>query len=184
MKELSHIVLSKNGIVKNGKTSTLPQGTFKEIGRYLYQKLGSSYPKFFKMDAPSKLAFLATELLIEGIIDSSELAGDDVGLIFGTKSGCMQSDIQHQQSLVDNEHFFPSPSVFVYTLPNIMLGEVCIRHKIQGEATCLMMDKLDNKLMFKYASDLINRENYRYCIAGWIDALNDQFSAELTLFGK
>lgn len=184
MKTLSHIVLSKYGILKNGKTAILPQGTFKEIGRHLYDQLDSAYPKFFKMDAPSKLAFLATELLIQGIINSSELAGDDVGLIFGTKSGCMQSDIKHNQSLVDDENFFPSPAVFVYTLPNIMLGEVCIRHKIQGEATCLMMDKLDKKMMFKYASDLINREKYRYCIAGWIDVLNDQFSAELTLFGK
>lgn len=184
MKELSHITLSKNEIVKNGETTALPDGTFKEVARHIYDQLGISYPKFFKMDAPSKLAFLTSELLIKESTHSQELAGADVGLLFATKSGCMQSDIKHYESYVDDDNFFPSPAVFVYTLPNIMLGEVCIRHKIQGEATCLMMDKFDEKMVFKYSSDLINRENYRYCIAGWIDVLNDQFSAQLTLFGK
>ena len=40
-----------------------------------------------------------------------------------------QETIQHADS------YYPSPALFVYTLPNIVTGEIAIRNKYYGETS-------------------------------------------------
>ena len=53
-------------------------------------------------------------------------------MLLANAASSLHTDIRHQQ-LIDREgDQAASPAVFVYTLPNVVSGEICIRHKIQG----------------------------------------------------
>jgi 3-oxoacyl-(acyl-carrier-protein) synthase len=98
-----------------------------------YRELKISYPKFFKMDNLCKLAFLSAEVLLKDAGLSSRYTPAETGLIIQNASSSLETDEKHQESISDRGNYFPSPSVFVYTLPNIMTGEIAIRHKIKGK---------------------------------------------------
>ena len=44
----------------------------------------------------------------------------------------------------------PSPSVFVYTLPNIMIGEICIRNHFKGESFFFISENPDPVFFEQY----------------------------------
>src|SRR5699024_10832355 len=139
------------------------------------------YPKFFKMDALCKLAFLTTEVLLADQSLEKEPNGDDFALVIGNKHASLVSDLKHHESFKDRQDYFPSPAVFVYTLPNIMLGELCIRHQITGENSCFIIDHFNADFLFQYVTDLFENEPYRYCITGWIDNSGPVYAAHLFL---
>ena len=95
-----------------------------------YRYFNISYAKFFKMDNLCKLGFLASELLLQGKNISEVYRGDEVGLLLSNAGSSIDTDRNHQKSISKRDEYFPSPSVFVYTLANIVIGEICIRHKL------------------------------------------------------
>jgi 3-oxoacyl-(acyl-carrier-protein) synthase len=60
------------------------------------------------------------------------LAARPHGLILGTSSGCLESDAAFEGSRQSGGPP-PNPRIFAYTLPNIVLGELAIRHHLTGE---------------------------------------------------
>jgi len=72
----------------------------------------------------------------------------------GNASSSLESDEKHQEFIRDRKKYSPSPSVFVYTLPNIMAGEIAIRHKIKGENTVFIFERFDPGFIFHYISEL------------------------------
>jgi hypothetical protein len=132
-----------------------------------YRLLEYSYPKFFKMDILSKWAWLGVECLLangdtqlDNGIDKTK-----IGLVLMTSEGCIDVDKKYQQSISD----IPSPALFVYTLPNIMLGEICIRHGYKGEQLCLLNDTFNEQELNFWASDLLYNRGMDSCIAGWVN---------------
>jgi hypothetical protein len=111
--------------------------TFADFIKSLYKKEGVSYPKFFKMDGLSKLGFLTAELLLKRR-EMDRYRKERVGLVLSNSSSSLDTDLVYTETIRDRANYFPSPSVFVYTLPNIMNGEICIRHKFRGENTFLL----------------------------------------------
>ncbi|ELR71306.1 3-oxoacyl-[acyl-carrier protein] reductase [Fulvivirga imtechensis AK7] len=156
---------------------------FAQYCRKAYQLMEASYPKFFKMDNLCKLSFLTAELLLTENIGGA-LNGEKTAIILGNRSSSIISDQKHYESYVERENSFPSPAVFVYTLPNIMLGELCIRHQITGESSCFMMEDMDAAFLFHYVQDLLLNEGYEHCITGWVDFSPTEYGAELYLIGK
>lgn len=51
------------------------------------------------------------------------------------RSASLDSDRRHQAIIDAGDGCGASPAVFVYTLPNIMLGQVAIKHGLKGEST-------------------------------------------------
>ena len=98
----------------------------------LYKKYIGDYPKFYKMDMLCRLGFVASELLHRQL---SKPLDENTSVVLFNRSSSYTADVAHQASIADPDNFFPSPSVFVYTLPNILTGEVAIRHKYYGETT-------------------------------------------------
>ncbi len=98
----------------------------------LYRQNGIRYPKFHKMDGLCKLAFIAAEKLL-GVSDCAENQSDTAVLLV-TKTGCDSNDIKYMDT-ISSEEFFPSPAIFVYTLPNIATGEIAIRHHFTAETS-------------------------------------------------
>ena len=135
-----------------------------------YRHLGIQYPKFFKMDALCKLAFLTAELLLPATGIRERVATGDIGIVLANKSSSLLSDLAHQHSIQDPAHHFPSPAVFVYTLPNIMLGEVSIRHQLTGENTLFVADAFEPETLESYVALLLHEDISQACLCGWIEA--------------
>jgi hypothetical protein len=143
-----------------------------------------SYPKFFKMDNLCKLAFLSAEILLKDAELLTKYPSEEIGLIILNSSSSLETDEKHQESISDRVNYFPSPSVFVYTLPNIMTGEIAIRHKIKGENAVLICEKPDPQLIYQQVDELFMRKRASCCIAGWVDAYHEKLSSCLMFVEK
>lgn len=134
----------------------------------MYRELGCSYPKFFKMDALSKWAWLGAEALLRQELGWSYdgVNGQEIGLVLATLDGCLEADKRYAESM----NTIASPALFVYTLPNIMLGEICIRHGFKGEQLCLVADEFDAGTLQFQAQDLLRNRHLSHCLFGWADA--------------
>ncbi|MCK7560110.1 hypothetical protein MKQ70_36410 [Chitinophaga sedimenti] len=96
--------------------------------RSLYDRFAGQYQKFHKMDLLSKLGWLSTEVLLQDI-SLSQYAPEDIALVFANRSASLDTDERYYETVSD----IASPALFVYTLPNIVIGEISIRHKLKGE---------------------------------------------------
>jgi hypothetical protein len=146
-----------------------------------YRQMNISYPKFFKMDNLCRLAFLSAEILLKDSDLLSRYPYEEIGMIITNASSSLETDEKHQESINDRDHYFPSPSVFVYTLPNIMTGEIAIRHKIKGENGVFISEKPDAELIFMIVDELFVRNRVSCCITGWVEAYHDRLSSCLML---
>lgn len=155
----------------------------KELGAFLkdlYKYTGINYGKFFKMDYLSKLGFLSSELLLKDVEDIKPET-DEVALIFANASSSLNTDIKYQKSMED----IPSPAVFVYTLPNIVIGEISIRNKFYGEHIFLVQAKYDKNILLKYAESLFETTAAKYALVGWLElSPNEDYSAQIILCAK
>jgi hypothetical protein len=131
----------------------------------VYRHLGLSYPKFFKMDELSRLAFLGSEMVLirSGL---ERFADDEVALLFANRSSSLMTDGQFQTTL---ESGIPSPALFVYTLPNIGMGEVCIRHKLYGENNFLVMEDFDPRQLLQHVRALLQQGVSKSVLLAWVE---------------
>lgn len=144
----------------------------------IYRAMGINYPKFYKMDLLSKLGFIACELLLEGNADRASL--EECKVILFNKSASLCTDRAYQQTISDADNYYPSPSVFVYTLPNIVTGEIAIRNKIYGETSFYVLDGWNSSLMEKIIKSSVPKKGEIKVITGWLDCWNENdFEAEL-----
>jgi hypothetical protein len=134
-----------------------------------YRFLQIDYPKFFKMDLLGKLAFIATELICKSL-NNKGIHQDSIGIVLGNRSSSLVADLTHQRSIQDKDAHFPSPAVFVYTLPNIMMGELCIRHGFSNENTLFITDEFDPQTLEKYINHLFSERIIEHCLGGWVEA--------------
>jgi hypothetical protein len=146
-----------------------------------YRRLNIQYPKFFKMDNLCKLAFLSAEILLKDAEILTKYPSEEIGMIILNSSSSLETDEKHQESINDRANYFPSPSVFVYTLPNIMTGEIAIRHKIKGENGVFITEKPDPQMIFTLVDELFAGKRVSCCIAGWVEAYHERLSSCLVL---
>ncbi|MDR0700449.1 MAG: hypothetical protein LBG28_14720 [Tannerella sp.] len=142
-----------------------------EKGKFLtalYRKLNIEYPKFFKMDTLSKLGFLASELIFEN--DKQRFIPREDGVIICfNRSSSLETDILFQSSL-ESGNFFPSPSVFVYTLPNIVTGEIAIRNKFFGETSFYISEKFNPEQIFKTVNIAFQNNKTNFVLVSWVES--------------
>ncbi|NMM47864.1 hypothetical protein [Marinigracilibium pacificum] len=146
----------------------------------LYKHIGVKYGKFHKMDSLCKTAFLTAELLTASGQIISNISPEEKWVVIGNNSSSIVSDKSHVKEIED----VPSPAVFVYTLPNIMLGEICIRHKVMGENSCFQMEELDVDFIYDYLTSGFKEDGYSHCITGWVDFDLKSINASLFLISN
>lgn len=154
--------------------------TFADFIKSLYKKEGISYPKFFKMDGLSKLGFLTAELLLKRR-EMDRYRKERVGLVLSNSSSSLDTDLAYTETIRDRASYFPSPSVFVYTLPNIMNGEICIRHGFRGENTFLIAERFDSAVLYSAIRESMDSNRTDVCIGGWVELLRDHYESLLFL---
>ncbi|MBB4808060.1 hypothetical protein HNP38_003400 [Chryseobacterium defluvii] len=159
-------------IIVNGKTVFESQnGTFSDFAKEAYKNSGIIYPKFHKMDNLSKLAFLAAETLLKDK-DNSKTA-----LVFANRSSSLDTDFKYQESINSQENYFPSPAVFVYTLPNICVGEISIRHQMQTENAFFVLDEFDEDFLNEYSRQLLLSGRAEKVLCGWVELYRESYKA-------
>lgn len=153
---------------KSAKVSDLMGG--------VYDFLAPDYPKFYKMDNLSKLGWLATEVLLRESVPTA-FAGEDVGVVFSNSNASLDTDLRYIHTVSS----YPSPSLFVYTLPNIVIGEICIRHKFQGENAFFISETFQPEFLAGYTKGLLETGVVNACICGWVEILANEYKASVFL---
>ena len=169
-----------NQIQLNGEVIfTTESNDFSDFSKKVYHNFSINYPKFFKMDNLSKLAFIGSEMLLNSVIDASE--ENNIALLFANKSSSLDTDVKYQNSISDAENYFPSPAVFVYTLPNICLGEIAIKNQLKSENSFFIFAAVNSEFMMNYANVLINTKKADKVLCGWVEYFNEEYKAFLYL---
>ena len=152
---------------------------FADFIRAEFKSFGDSNMKFYKMSDMSKALYVAVEnlLKIEGFSDVEQTRR---AIILANKSASLDADIIHQRILNKRLPEGASPAAFVYTLANVAAGEICIRHKIQGDNTFFIEDK-DSGLTEKYATSLIENDKADAVIYGWCEYLQGKWNVNIKL---
>jgi 3-oxoacyl-(acyl-carrier-protein) synthase len=145
--------------------------------------LGTNYPKFYKMDNLSKLAFLAADLLLKENNPHNE-SSENVAIILSNKSSSLDIDRKHQISISDKENYYPSPSIFVYTLPNICMGEISIKHQLHSENTFFVFEKFSANHLHINAAFLLKNNKADKVLCGWADFDDNNYEAFLYLVSE
>ncbi len=167
--------VSLNGIVEYVSEA----GSVGKLIRSVYRHYNIDYPKFFKMDNLCKIGFLSAEILLQGTDVLQKYPGEQIGIILENASSSLEYDQKHQESIRDRNRYFPSPSVFVYTIPNIMVAEIAIRHKVKGENTVFIFEQFDPEFIDHYVSELFRNQRVNCCLSGWIECYGDHYQSLL-----
>ncbi|HTI58829.1 hypothetical protein [Mucilaginibacter sp.] len=131
------------------------------------------------MDNLSKLGWLAAEVLLKDF-KKDRYKPEEVGLVLANRNSSLDDDIKYWESAKE----VASPSLFVYTLPNIVIGEICIRNHFKGEHTFYIQEQFDADFIAKQVNYLLGNNILQACICGWVDVLGEEYKAVLYLVEK
>ena len=177
----SSVVISNYEVVKDGQTVLRSaNSTISEWLNEIHNFTGVKYQRFYKMDNLSRLGWLAAEILLDNRFQSIGYSPADVGIILSNANSSLDTDIRYHDSMEN----IPSPALFVYTLPNIVIGEIAIRHKIKGENAFFIFERFNAAFIEQYVSGLLNNNILQACVCGWVDVLGDNYKTVLFLVEK
>lgn len=174
-------IVSNYAVYKSGeKVFENKEASFSDFLLSVYRYAGVTYPKFYKMDNLSKLGWLTTEILLKDSFIAGNYLPVDTGIVLTNSSASLDTDIKYYETVKD----IASPALFVYTLPNIVIGEISIRHGLKGENAFFINEQFDGAFIEEYVSNLINNNILQACICGWVDVLKDAYKVVLFLIEK
>ena len=154
----------------------------------LYKQIIGNYPKYYKMDGLCRLGFVASELLLKAERDEGSFTEDTNktrAIVFFNRSSSIASDKKYLASIVEKDNYFPSPSVFVYTLPNIVTGEIAIRNDYHGETSFYILPHKNELLMQDIIETTFMDEQTTSVLTGWLDYEDSEhFEADLYIAYK
>ncbi len=172
---ISYCHIQKSAVILNGQSIFTDHTS--DLATFLdncYDFFPIQYPKFHKMDKLSKVAFLATEMLLTEFALSTVYEPDRIGIHFLNNHSSIDTDLNYQRLINKST---TSPSVFVYTLPNIMIGEICIKHNIKGENLLMISNTFETEFQVQEITDLFKLNLVHACIAGWVDVVDEKYEA-------
>ena len=180
----SYCHIRENMVSLNGKVLFVGDSPdFSTFIKLAYKKFDVDYPKFFKMDNLSKLAFMGAEVLLaQENLDYG--CDNNIALVFANRASSLDTDRKHEASIQDDKLYYPSPAVFVYTLPNICLGEISIKHKLYSENSFFIFDGFNAEHLFHYSSSLLDLGKSDQVLCGWVDFDGENYEAFLYVVSK
>lgn len=160
----------------------LPQSDmpFADFIRQEFKAFDSPNMKFYKMSDLCKAVYVSVENLLAGNEGFAQAEPVRRAIVLANKVSSLESDMQHQMIVNQHNEEGASPAVFVYTLPNVAAGEMCIRHKIQGDNT-FFIENSDSALAEDYARYLIETDQADAVICGWCEKLDENWDVRLKL---
>lgn len=174
----STVIIRNNSILRNGEIVFQDEGLGNNFLLRAYEEgLKINYPKFYKMDALGKLGILATDVLLKESHITDNYQPEEVGIVLCNRNASIQAD----RCYFETAKTFPSPALFVYTLPNIVIGEISIRYQFKGENAFFINESFNAEWLHFYVNELVQHKNTKACICGWIEAVGDSFDVCLFL---
>ena len=159
-----------------------PSLPFDAFIRERYRALADPNMKFSKMDDLCKLAYVASCELLSG--HRPDCPAERIGVVMANRSASLDSDRRHQAIIDAGDGCGASPAVFVYTLPNIMLGQVAIKHGLKGESTFFAFPDKSSNFIREYTASLIAEGRMDAVLWGWCEFDGGSYDCELTLTEK
>jgi hypothetical protein len=176
----SFCTIESGRIMVNGELYfNAPATQFTDFAKQAYNHSAIEYPKFFKMDNLSKLAFLASDLLIKDEINKD--GENNIALLFANCSSSLDTDMKYMDMISDKENYHPSPSVFVYTLPNICMGEISIRYSLHTENSFFIFEKFNPDFFAGYAGVMLTIHKAEKILCGWVEFYGNDYKAFMYL---
>nr|MBP6316033.1 hypothetical protein [Chitinophagaceae bacterium] len=99
---------------------------------------------------------------------------------FQNPSSSLSTDRNYQPSMAS----IPSPALFVYTLPNIVMGEIAIRNQFKGENTFFVAADTNCTTVETYVELLFANEVAELVVAGTIEISEEKPFIQLFLAVK
>lgn len=170
-------LISRNKIFKNGRPVFEHPGSAEAFFDLIYSHFEISYPKFHKMDSLCKLGFLAAEALLKNLHHEEKYRETETGLVLCNAHASLDVDLKYVKTIRSGA----SPALFVYTLPNIVIGEISIRNHFKGENAFFVFKDFNGIFMAEYVTGLFENNLIKNCICGWVDILKEDYRAMLFL---
>ncbi len=146
----------------------------------IFKKYLADGSRFFKMDLYSRLAYVGTSILAKDALEAS--APEDRALVIFTQNGSVLADRKHLSTFANPDEFFPSPAVFINTLPNVVLGEIAVKNSIKGETTLVLLPVHDEMAMQRIIDATVSAARPSALICGWVDCdAEDSYIADLKM---
>lgn len=178
------IEITPEQIVLNGERLETSE-TGLDMLNEAYRRYVNDYPKFFKMDGLCKLGFIASELLLSHLGEERFTPREDRAVVLFNSSGSIEADVHYQKTISNPQDFYPSPSLFVYTLPNIVTGEIAIRNQYLGETSFFVLDQRNEQAIHELTDCALTDDSTTSVLCGWVDFYDhSRFEAKLEIIEK
>ena len=184
MKELyltSYTSISPAGIQLEGNLIAPGLPDTEAFFKKAYNDWDLSYPKYFKMDRLCKLGILGVEPFFKQGRLLERYKNDEVALVFANSSSSLQSDVAHYANYSGPG---ASPAVFVYTLPNIVIGEICIKHQLYSESNFYIFERFNAESLLEQAKVLLSQSSCKACILAWAEYYDERCEGVFFLLEK
>jgi len=186
---IKHTVrITTDSVVVDGKAIET-EGAGHSMLVSLYKTRIGGYPKFYKMDPLCQAGFVASELLLQAECEAEGIERfierEDRAVVLVNKSGSIAADKEYEKSIVLGDDYFPSPGSFVYTLPNIVTGEIAIRNQYYGETHFLCIGDKNESQIDAIVKTAFADEMTSSVLGGWLECSSaDDFDIELNIYEK
>ena len=184
MKQIAEILITPNKVLLNGE---ILYDDVSLVGKAmltsLYKQHVGDYPKYYKMDPLARLGFMASELLLRSLGEELYIEREDRAIVLVNRSASLAADRKYEETIQEGENYFPSPADFVYTLPNIVTGEIAIRHHYHGETTFLVVAERDNSMLDCLIAQAFADPMTQSVLGGWLECTDENtFEACLGIY--
>jgi len=129
--------------------------------------------RFLRMDLMCRLGFMAAELLDAGFEAMPDSLRDRTGICVESFAGSLDTDVRFAQT--------PRPSLFAYTLPSTVIGEICIRFRLKGPVLSLIAPSAGGDNLLTEASGWIRDGQADAVLCFSIEALSPTTANSISL---
>ena len=129
--------------------------------------------RFLRMDLMCRLGYLAAELLAVNFDAWTDATRDRIGVCVESFTGSIDTDIRFAQ--------MARPSIFAYTLPSTVIGELCIRFRLRGPVLSLVSPDPSGSGALAEASEWLHAGEAEQVLCLGIEALNRETAAAISL---
>lgn len=172
-KVISSVVFSEKEVLLNDESYfQFSANEIDEKLKELYDYLSLDYPKFYKMDLLGKAAILASELLIP-------LVKNPPMVFLSNEKSSMQSDLNHIEQYHNYET--ASAATFVYTLPNICVGEICIKNQWHVPTGFIVLPKNQIASLVQMGKSYHQQYKNKNALLGFVEATQQELCVSMVL---
>jgi 3-oxoacyl-(acyl-carrier-protein) synthase len=145
-----------------------------ELDGLHWSLLSNSDPsRFLRMDLMCRLGFLAAELLDVNFNAMSGERRERLGVCVESFTGSLDTDIRFALT--------PRPSIFAYTLPSTVIGEICIRHWLKGPVLSLISPGTNGANTITEAAEWLRDGDAEMVLCLAVEAMNRSTANSISL---